>query len=92
MYDFSLLPLSKSFHPNLAEIELLLVHRARARFNELKHPDFFQVFGDEADVRAALAALDEEVAAEPGLTAPDVADPDTSSLDASSVGLKRKRE
>lgn len=46
----------------LSEIELVVVHRPRAAFDELKHPEFFEVFGDAAGARAAVSALDAEMA------------------------------
>lgn len=74
------------------EIELLLVHRARTRFDELKHPDFLVVFGDDTDVGAQIATLDEELAS---LRKPaaliDTPDTEDSSIPEELAGMKRKR-
>ena len=37
---------------SLTEIELVITHQPRSEFDELKHPEFFDVTGDSAGTRA----------------------------------------
>ena len=40
-----------------------MIHRPRSAFDELKHPEFFEVFGDAAGARAVVAELDNKLRA-----------------------------
>jgi len=72
----------------IAEIELDVVHRPREAFDELKHPEYFEVFGDVAGARAAIADLDKEkVALESKALAPS-----SVLIDSALAGQKRRRE